>query len=129
MCAMNVFHKLVLSSIAAPRVVFDLSDYTVREGESIALEIHLLDDIVQPLTFTVRTEDLSADSASDYRALDQSLTFRPGGETSLTVMVQAFSDNRAELVESFHILLSQHSLEIEENATVYITDSNGTKRI
>lgn len=94
----------------------------------MALEIRLLDDIVQPLTLTVRTEDLSADSASDYRALDQSLTFRPG-ETSLTVMVQAFPDNRTELVESFRILLSQHSLEIEENATVYITDSNGTKRI
>ena len=122
---MNVFHKLFLSSIAAPRVVFDSSDYTVREGESIALEIHLLDDIVQPLTLTVRTEDFSADSASDYRALDQNLTFHPDDETSLTVMVQTILDDRAELVESFRVLLSQHSLEIEENATIYITDSNG----
>ena len=98
------------------------------EGENVTLEIILLDDITQPLNLTVHTEDISADSASDYKALDQSLTFQPAGDTSLTMIVQALPDNHAELVETFRVVLSHPSLGIEENATVYIIDSNGTEK-
>ena len=98
------------------------------EGENVTLEIILLDDIIQPLNLTVHTEDISADSASDYRALDQSLTFQPAGATSLMMVVQALPDNHAELVETFRVVLSQPSLGIEENATVDIIDSNGTRK-
>ena len=98
------------------------------EGENVTLEIILLDDITQPLNLIVHTEDISADSASDYKALDQSLTFQPAGDTSLTMIVQALPDNHAELVETFRVVLSHPSLGIEENATVYIIDSNSTEK-
>ena len=119
---------LILSFFAVPRVAFDSSDYTVAEGGSITLVVQLLDDIIQPLTFTVRTEDMSAVSGSDYRPLNSSLTFHPGGESSLTVMMEALTDDEAEVVESFRVVLSQSSLGIEESATVYIIDSNGNRR-
>ena len=99
------------------------------EGESITLEIRLLDDITQPLTLTVRTEDVSsAVSASDYVELNQTLTFLPGGDTSLTVIVQALPDDLAEPVETFQVVLSQPSLRIEESATIYIIDTNGMRK-
>ena len=117
-----------MSFFAVPRVAFDPSDYTVAEGGSITLVVQLLDDIIQPLTFTVCTEDISAVSGSDYRPLNRSLTFHPGGETSLTVMVEALPDDQAEMMEFFRVVLSQSSLGIEESATVYIIDSNGNRR-
>ena len=108
--------------------MFDSSDYSVMEGDNVTLEVTLLDDITQPLTLTVQTEGIGAVSASDYRALEQSLTFQPGGDASLSMIVQALPDDRAELVEMFRVVLSQPLLGIEENATVYIIDSNGTRK-
>ena len=118
----------MFSSFAVPRVAFDSSDYTVAEGGRVTLVIQLLDDVIQPLTLMVRTDDVSAVSGSDYRPLDSSLTFHPSNTTSLTVMVEALSDDQAEVVESFRVILSQSSLGIEESATVYIIDSNGNSR-
>jgi hypothetical protein len=120
---------IFLSSFAVPRVAFNSSDYTVMEGGSITLGIQLLDDITQPLTLTIRTEDDSAAvSASDYTPLDQNITFHPRGDASMTVIVEALADDPAEMVESFRVILSQPSLGIEESATVRIIDSNGNRR-
>ena len=118
----------MFSSFAVPRVAFNSSDYTVAEGGRVTLVVHLLDDIIQPLTLMVRTEDVSAVLGSDYRPLDSSLTFHPSNTTSFTVMVEALSDDQVEVVESFRVVLSQSSLEIDESATVYIIDSNGNSR-
>jgi hypothetical protein len=120
---------VIFSSFAVPRVAFNSSDYTVMEGESITLGIQLLDDITQPLTLTIHTEDFSAVSAIDYRPLDQNITFHHGGDTSLTVMVEALPDDLVELVEFFRVVMSQPSLGLEESATVHITDSNGNRRL
>ena len=114
--------------MAVPRVVFDSSDYTVAEGENITLEIMLLDDIVQPLTLSVHTDNISAVSGSDYSTLDQSITFQPDGDASLTVTIRALRDDHAELVEMFIIVLSESSLGLEENATIHVTDSNCTRK-
>ena len=122
-----------MSSLTVPSVAFDseTSSYTAVEGESITINIVILDNITQPLTITVRTEDISAVStpgtSSDYSAVNQTITFQPGGNTSLPVAIQTLQDGHAELVESFRVVISQPLLGIEENVTVYIMDSNGEK--
>ena len=122
-----------MSSLTVPSVAFDseTSSYTAVEGESITINIVILDNITQPLTITVRTEDISAVSmsgtSSDYIAVNQTITFQPGGNTSLPVTIQTLQDDHAELVESFRVVISQPLLGIEENVTVYIMDSNGKK--
>ena len=96
------------------------------EGENVTLEIMIVDNITQTLVITVLTEDISAVSGSDYSAVLLRVNFT-SGYGSHPLIIQALQDNHAELIETFRVVLSQPSLGIEENTTVYIIDSNGIR--
>ena len=102
----------------------------MTEGLNVTLKIILFDNITQPLTVMVLTEDISASSDTDYTPLNQTLTFQPGGATSMTVTLEIMEDNLAELNESLLVKLVQPSLGLmitRENVTIDIIDSNGMR--
>ena len=110
-------------------VGFQSTTYTVNEGDEFDLVIELQDNITQPLMINVHTEDDSAVSTSDgdYDPKEQTLTFQPGGVSTLNVTVQTRADNLSELVESFRVVLTQPSLGLmisEGSATVTIIDDS-----
>ena len=111
---------------------FESTAYTVKEGESVAIGISLLDNnITQALTVQIHTEDDSA-SDGDYTLspVVQTVTFYPGGPTTKLLTVRALEDDYAEHLEGFRVVLSHPSLGlmiIQNNATVDIIDTNGTK--
>ena len=110
-------------------VGFQSTMYTVNEGDEVDLVIELQDNITQPLMINVRTEDDSAISTfdGDYDPKEQTLTFQPGGVSTLNVTVQTRADNLSEPVESFRVVLTQPSLGLmisEGSATVTIIDNS-----
>ena len=110
-------------------VGFQSTTYTVNEGDKVDLVIELQDSITQPLMIKVHTEDDSAVSTpdGDYDPKEQTLTFQPGGVSTLNVTVQTRADNLSELVESFRVVLTQPSLGLmisEGSATVTIIDDS-----
>ena len=110
-------------------VGFQSTTYTVNEGDEFDLVIELQDNITQPLMINVHTEDDSAVSTSDgdYDPKEQTLTFQPGGVSTLNMTVQTRADNLSEPVESFRVVLTQPSLGLmisEGSATVTIIDNS-----
>lgn len=101
------------------------------EGDNVALELSLLDNITQPLAVQVHADDDTA-SHDDYvfDPVVQTITFHPGGPTTALLIVHALEDDYAENLEELRIILSRPSLGltiIEGNATVDIIDTNGMK--
>ena len=109
-------------------VGFNLSSLDVKEGESVAIEISLRDNITRPLTVRVQTEDIST-SPGDYAPLmRETLTFLPGGDATLVLTVGAVSDDFAEVTEQFRVVLMEPSpgLNVTQGSlTVNIIDSTG----
>ena len=91
----------------------------------------MFDSIATSVTVRFRTVDGTADSSfgGDYTAEQRTITFEPGENTVAFVTVQALSDERAELAETFTAQLFEPSVGLTisvDTATVEITDATGS---
>ncbi|HEX2835625.1 MAG TPA: Calx-beta domain-containing protein [Thermoanaerobaculia bacterium] len=106
-----------------------INDPAVVEGTAATFTVTLAPQSALPVSVTIATSDLTADS-SDYSSATTTLTFA-AGETSKTISIATTNDVIAEPLESFAATLSSPSgaTIADANGTATIIDDDGQPRV
>ena len=85
-------------------VAVSIADASGPEGETLSFPVTISDAVAVPVTFAYRTVDGTASAGEDFAAVSGSLTFAPGA-TTVTVDVAVSGDSKAEMDETFTVVL------------------------
>ena len=86
-------------------VTVSIADASGPEGETLSFAVTISDAVAVPVTFAYRTVDGTASAGEDFAAASDSLTFAPGA-TAVNVDVAVSGDSKAEVDETFMVVLS-----------------------
>ena len=106
-------------------VKFGLADYSVAEGSTVTIKIHLSEEPGQTVTIPLTRTNQGGASSSDYSGVPTSITFN-SGETEKSFTFTAAQDTVADGGEAVHLafgtLPSILTAGTPNEATVHITD-------
>ncbi|ODT80474.1 MAG: hypothetical protein ABS76_16195 [Pelagibacterium sp. SCN 64-44] len=88
------------------QVTVTINDVTVNEGGEATFTVTLNGQIATPVSFNWATVNGTASAGADYTASGGTITFNPGGPTTIQIKVPTLSDTVPEGDEFFRVVLT-----------------------